>query len=77
MVRALSYAFHIGMREFHDEEEDARQDKKETTTEKKDRGNTQDKHAQSKAVQLPEAHESRVHKGLQGDISKIILSQSH
>ena len=69
-------AFHIGMRELHDEEEDARQDKEETISEKKDRGNTQDKHAQSQAVQLPETYESRVHKRLQGSIKKIILPQS-
>ena len=65
------------MRKFHDEEEDARQDEEEASPKEEDEGNSQDKHVQSKAVQSPEAHESRVHKGLQGDISKIILFQNH
>ena len=76
MAGTLPHAIHIRMRKLHDEEEDARQDKEETTTEKKDRGNAQDKHAQSKAVKLPEAYKPGTHKELQENSREIILSQS-
>ena len=56
MAGALSYAFHIRMCELHVKEEDAHKDKEETITEKKDRGNTEDKCAQSTPVQLPETY---------------------
>lgn len=46
------------MREFHDEEENVIQDKKNTASAKRNRGNSKDKHAKSETVQLPETHKS-------------------
>ena len=42
MAGTSPHAFHLGMRELHDEEEDARQNKEETLLEEKDGGNPED-----------------------------------
>ncbi len=76
MAGTLPHAFHFGMRQLHDEEEDAHKDQEEITAEKKDRGDFEDKHAQPEAVQLPETYKTRNRKGLQGAVERIILSQS-
>ncbi len=77
MTSGISYASNIRICKRDDEEEDARIDKEKTSSKKEDRGDTENQHAQSQAVQLPEAHRPRDDQGLQGTAPEIILSQSH
>ena len=76
MAARISHAIDIRIRQFNDEEEDARKGKEETTSEEEDGRDTKDQHAQPQAVQLPEAYESGDDQGLQGTTPEIILSQS-
>ena len=76
MVVGISHAINIRIRELDDEEEDARKGKEEASSEKEYGGDTEDKHAQPQAVQLPEAHRPRDDQRLQETVPEIILSQS-
>ncbi len=59
MAGRISHAINIRIRQFNDEEEDARKGEEETTFEEEHGRDTEDQHAQPQAVQLPEAHQSR------------------
>ena len=76
MAGGISHAINIRIRQFDDEEKDARKGKEETTPEEEDRRDTEDQHAQPQAVQLPEAHRPGDDQRLQGTVPEIILSQS-
>ena len=76
MAGGISHAINIRIRELDDEEEDACKGKEEASSEKEDGRDTEDQHAQSQAIQLPEAYESGDDQGLQGTTPEIILSQS-
>ena len=74
---AEQYAWHPHARLHNDAQVPSqRADKEEIAPEKEDGGDSQDQHAQSEAVQLPEAYKSRDDKRLPGIPLKIILSQS-
>ena len=77
MAGGISHAINIRIRELDDEEEDACKGKEEASSEKEDGRDSEDQHAQSQAIQLPEAYESGDDQGLQETAPEIILSQSH
>ena len=76
MVDGISHAINIRIRELDDEEEDACKGKEEASSEKEGGRDSEDQHAQSQAIQLPEAHRPGYDQGLQGTVPEIILSQS-
>ena len=76
MAGGISNAINILIRELDDEEEDACKGKEEAFSKKEDGGDSEDQHAQSQAIQLPEAHRPGYDQGLQGTVPEIILSQN-